>query len=79
MLSFSGGYDPWNPVTEGNVQKYTREMMVEDWIPYQEQLKQIWKKWYERFTQDGTFDRCEEGYMRFQKARREQMMASMQE
>ena len=54
-------------------------MMVEDWIPYQEQLKQIWKKWYERFTQDGTFDRCEEGYMRFQKARREQMMASMQE
>lgn len=60
-------------------QKYTREMMVEDWIPYQEQLKQIWKKWYEKFTQDGTFDRCEEEYMKFQRARREQMMASMQE
>ena len=38
-------------------QEYTREMMVKDWIPYQEQLKQIWKKWYERFMQDGTFDR----------------------
>ncbi len=60
-------------------QKYTREMMVEDWMPYQEQLKQIWKKWYEKFTQDGTFDRCEEEYMKFQRARREQMMASMQE
>ena len=59
-------------------QKYTREMMVEDWMPYQEQLKQIWKKWYERFMQDGTFDRCEEEYMKHQRTRREQMMASMQ-
>lgn len=59
-------------------QEYTREMMLEDWIPYQEQLKQIWKKWYERFMQDGTFDRCEEEYMKLQRTRREQMMASMQ-
>lgn len=50
-------------------QKYTREMMMKDWIPYQEQLKQIWKKWYEKFTQDGTFDRCEEEYMKFQRMR----------
>ncbi len=60
-------------------QKYTREMMVEDWMPYQEQLKQIWKKWYEKFTKDGTFDRCEEEYMKLQRARREQMLASLQE
>ena len=53
-------------------------MMVEDWMPYQEQLKQIWKKWYERFMQDGTFDCCEEEYMKHQRTRREQMMASMQ-
>ena len=59
-------------------QEYTREMMVEDWMPYQEQLKQIWKKWYERFMQDGTFDHCEEEYMKLQRTRREQMMASMQ-
>ena len=60
------------------IQEYTREMMVEDWMPYQEQLKQIWKKWYERFMQDGTFDRCEEEYMKLQRTRREQRMASMQ-
>lgn len=56
-------------------QNYTREMMVSDWLPYQDRLKQIWEKWYEQFTKDGTFDRCEEEYMKFQRARREQMMA----
>ena len=31
-------------------QEYTREMMVEDWMPYQEQLKQIWKKYVSSFV-----------------------------
>ena len=51
-------------------QHYTREMMVEDWLPYQDRLKQIWTKWYERFTQDGTFDRSEEQYMEYQRVHR---------
>lgn len=50
-------------------QEYTREMMVKDWMPYQELLREIWNTWYDRFQKDGTFDKCEEAYMDFQRSR----------
>ncbi|MDD6810627.1 MAG: hypothetical protein PUD93_01985 [Lachnospiraceae bacterium] len=50
-------------------QHYTQEMMVADWEPYQNSLREIWEKWHDRMEQDGTFDKCEEEYMRYQRTR----------
>ncbi|MCI9315567.1 MAG: hypothetical protein HFI57_11410 [Lachnospiraceae bacterium] len=54
----------------GCIQHYTREMMVEDWKPYQELLRTIWDRWHDRMEADGVFDRCEEAYMLFQRERK---------
>lgn len=42
------------------VQHYTKEEMLRDWEPYQPVLKEIWNIYYARFTEDGTFDACDE-------------------
>lgn len=54
-------------------QHYTQEQMEADWKPYQQQLREIWDKWYDRLNQEGVFDRCEEAYMRYQMERRQHM------
>ena len=48
-------------------QHYTREEMLEDWAPYQPVLASIWEEYYQKFTEDGTFDACENAYMDYQK------------
>ena len=59
------------PVEGGScVQQYSKEDMVSDWLPYQTMLSEIWDKFYDRFEKDGTFDRCEEEYMNYQRAHR---------
>lgn len=50
----------------GCVQHYTQEMMIADWEPWQDMLKEIWNKWYDLFERDGVFDQCEEDYMQYQ-------------
>ncbi|MBO5140161.1 MAG: hypothetical protein J6B68_06510 [Lachnospiraceae bacterium] len=50
-------------------QHYTQEMMVKDWEPYQNSLREIWNKWHNQMQQDGTFDKCEEDYMQYQRTR----------
>ncbi len=52
------------------LQHYTREQMIEDWMPYQKQLREIWDGWHDRLEQEGVFDRCEEEYMRYQREKR---------
>ena len=52
------------------LQHYTREEMISDWLPYQPVLSSIWDEYYHRFTEDGTFDACEEAYMKYQMSKR---------
>lgn len=44
------------------VQHYTAEQMYADWQPYQEVLGRIYREWFARMEEDGTFDRCDEAY-----------------
>jgi isopentenyldiphosphate isomerase len=44
------------------VTHYTRELLQEDWRPYQNILRSIWEEYEPRFDADGTFDACEEAY-----------------
>jgi len=53
-------------------QHYTQEMMYEDWLPYQEVLRSIWKEYYPKMKEDGTFDRCDDAYFAWMKEQREQ-------
>ncbi len=53
-------------------QHYTQEMMYEDWKPYQEVLRSIWKEYYPKMKEDGTFDRCDDAYFAWMKEQREQ-------
>ncbi|MBQ6806592.1 MAG: hypothetical protein IJO97_04080 [Lachnospiraceae bacterium] len=50
-------------------QHYTQEMMIKDWEPYQDYLREIWNKWHDKMERDGTFDKCEEDYMQYQRTR----------
>lgn len=43
-------------------QHYTQEMMIKDWMPYQNVLRAIWKEFYPAMKADGTFDRCDDAY-----------------
>lgn len=52
------------------VQHYTAEQMCEDWKPYQELLSGIYREWYARMREDGTFDRCDEDYFAWMKKNR---------
>lgn len=52
------------------VQHYTAEQMYEDWKPYQELLSGIYREWYARMREDGTFDRCDEDYFAWMKKNR---------
>lgn len=54
----------------GCVQHYTQEMMLADWEPWQDMLREIWNEWYDKFERDGVFDRCEEDYMQYQMRKR---------
>ncbi len=53
------------------IQHYTREMMEEDWKPYQQLLSHIWMQYEARFQEDGTFDRCDEAYFAWMRSQRE--------
>ncbi|MGN1181090.1 MAG: hypothetical protein ACI4SD_07730 [Suilimivivens sp.] len=53
------------------IQHYTREMMWEDWKPYQEILSLIWKEYKEKFENDGTFESCDNEYFQWMKSQRE--------
>lgn len=44
------------------VQHYTAEQMCADWKPYQELLSGIYREWYARMRDDGTFESCDEEY-----------------
>lgn len=52
------------------IQHYDKEQMMEDWMPYQKLLKEIWDIYYQRFTQDGTFDRCDEAHFAWMRQQR---------
>lgn len=54
----------------GCVQHYTQEMMIADWGPWQDMLKEIWDEWFDKFERDGVFDQCEEDYMQYQMRKR---------
>lgn len=43
-------------------QEYDIERMLADWEPYQELLQAIYTEYERIFTEDGTFDRCDEAY-----------------
>ncbi|MBQ7781819.1 MAG: hypothetical protein IJ405_07350 [Lachnospiraceae bacterium] len=53
------------------IQHYSKEQMTEDWLPYQKILKSIWDEYYNRFMEDGTFDRCDEANFAWMRAQRE--------
>ncbi len=53
------------------IQHYSKEQMTEDWLPYQKTLKSIWDEYYNRFMEDGTFDRCDEANFAWMRAQRE--------
>lgn len=52
------------------VQHYTAEQMYADWKPYQELLSGIYREWYARMRDDGTFDRCDEDYFAWMREKR---------
>ncbi|MCR5742997.1 MAG: hypothetical protein K6F92_04600 [Lachnospiraceae bacterium] len=52
-------------------QEYTRELITQDWEPYQEALRSIYVEFEEKLTQDGTFDKCDEEYYRWLRGKRE--------
>lgn len=49
------------------MQHYTKEDMLADWEPYQQVLSEIWKEFYTKFEEDGTFDACDEAYFAWMK------------
>lgn len=51
-------------------QHYTQELMCRDWKPFAPILQSIWEEWEPVMEADGTFDRCEEASMEYQKKRR---------
>ena len=53
------------------IQHYDRDEMCRDWEPYQEALGSIWKEYYPKMKEDGTFDRCDDAYFAWMKAQRE--------
>ena len=55
------------------VQHYTREMMYEDWKPYQKILGSIFKEYEKKFQEDGTFDCCDAAYFEWMKSQREKI------
>lgn len=57
-------------------QHYTQEMMLEDWMPYQELLAGIFREWQDKMEADGTFDRCEDAYMEYQMEKRNRQHTS---
>lgn len=56
-------------------QHYTKEMMENDWKPYQKILSSIWQQYETLFRNDGTFDRCDEAYFAWMRAEREKLQA----
>lgn len=58
------------------IQHYEKEQMCRDWEPYQETLRSIWKEYYPKMKEDGTFDRCDEAYFAWMKAERENIILS---
>lgn len=57
-------------------QRYTREMMIADWMGLRETLASIWNEFYPKMLEDGTFDRCDEAYFEWQKKQREKSFFS---
>ncbi|MGN0376222.1 MAG: hypothetical protein ACI4ED_01170 [Suilimivivens sp.] len=53
------------------IQHYTREMMWEEWKPYQGIFSSLWKEYKEKFENDGTFERCDNEYFLWMKSQRE--------
>lgn len=53
-------------------QFYTKEMMEEDWKPYQQILSCIWKQYEAQFQEDGTFKRCDDAYFAWMRSCREE-------
>ena len=53
------------------IQHYGADEMAEDWLPYQESLSSIYWEYFQRFKEDGTFDKCDEEYFRFLRTFRE--------
>ena len=49
------------------VQQYDGAAMESDWLPYQDILKSIWNKYYDKFEAEGIFDACDEEYFKWQK------------
>lgn len=55
------------------VQRYTAGEMCGDWQPYQEILGRIYREFFPRMEQDGTFDRCDEAYFAWMRERAEKI------
>ena len=53
------------------IQHYSREMMIDDWTPYQDVLSSIWKEFEPKFRENGTFDRCDAEYFKWMRIQRE--------
>lgn len=53
------------------IQHYGADEMAEDWLPYQESLSSIYWEYFQKFKEDGTFDKCDEEYFRFLRTFRE--------
>ncbi len=53
------------------IQHYTREMMQQEWLEYQDILSSIFNEYEELFKKDGTFDRCDNEYFNWMRSRRE--------
>ena len=51
-------------------QEYTVEEMQSDWAPFREMLAGIYEEYEKRFTEDGTFDACDEAYFQWQRDRK---------
>lgn len=52
------------------VQHYTAEQICRDWKPYQELLSGIYREWYPRMRDDGTFESCDEDYFAWMRENR---------
>ena len=51
------------------LQEYDEEKMTKDWLPYQEILSSIWQEYFDKFTEDGTFDKCDNAYFEYIRSR----------
>ena len=53
-------------------QMYLPDEMASDWAPYQEILASIWKEYYQKFMEDGTFDKNDDAYFEYIKSKAQQ-------